>query len=71
MIRYRDGNDHIGEHKDNETELDKNTPIASLSLGQQRLFVLKHQDCRKKGSEKRNISPGMSRYVIKNSILYL
>ncbi|XP_044271765.1 DNA oxidative demethylase ALKBH2-like isoform X2 [Tribolium madens] len=52
--RYRDGNDHIGEHKDNESELDKGTPIASLSLGQQRLFVLKHQDCRKK---ERTIAP--------------
>ncbi|EFA10619.1 DNA oxidative demethylase ALKBH2 isoform X2 [Tribolium castaneum] len=55
--RYRDGNDHIGEHKDNESELDKNTPIASLSLGQQRLFVFKHQDCRKKGGAKRSVPP--------------
>ncbi|RZC34506.1 alpha-ketoglutarate-dependent dioxygenase alkB -like 2-like, partial [Asbolus verrucosus] len=55
--RYRNGKDHIGEHKDNEVELDKNTPIASLSLGQQRVFVLKHQDARKKGSDKRNVPP--------------
>ncbi|XP_068896845.1 DNA oxidative demethylase ALKBH2-like isoform X2 [Tenebrio molitor] len=55
--RYRNGNDHIGEHKDNEAELDKNTPIASLSFGQQRLFVLKHQDARKKGTAKRNVPP--------------
>jgi alpha-ketoglutarate-dependent dioxygenase alkB family protein 2 len=37
--------------------LDKNTPIASLSFGQQRLFVLKHQDARKKGTAKRNVPP--------------
>ncbi|XP_063921945.1 DNA oxidative demethylase ALKBH2-like [Zophobas morio] len=54
--KYRDGKDHIGEHKDNEAELDKNTPIASLSLGQQRVFVLKHQDTRKKGPAKRDIA---------------
>ncbi|KAL3270103.1 hypothetical protein HHI36_009161 [Cryptolaemus montrouzieri] len=38
--RYRDGTDHMGEHKDDEAELDPNTPIASLSLGQERPFVL-------------------------------
>lgn len=56
--RYRNGNDHIGEHRDAEPEIDQNVPIASLSLGQQRQFVLKHGDCRKKGADKRNIPPG-------------
>lgn len=56
--RYRNGNDHIGEHRDDESELDPNIPIASLSLGQHRTFVLKHADVRKKGKEKRNIPLG-------------
>nr|XP_022916098.1 DNA oxidative demethylase ALKBH2-like [Onthophagus taurus] len=46
--RYRNGSDHIGEHRDDEGELDPQTPIASLSLGQEREFVLKHADARKK-----------------------
>lgn len=66
--RYRNGNDHIGEHKDNEAELDKNTPIASLSLGQKRVFVLKHQDCRKKGEEKKNIPKGKLIKIVINPI---
>ncbi|KRT81924.1 hypothetical protein AMK59_5310, partial [Oryctes borbonicus] len=53
--RYRNGLDHIGEHRDNEADLDHSAPIASLSLGQQRTFVLKHADVRKKGDKKRNI----------------
>ncbi|GJQ84063.1 putative THO complex [Trypoxylus dichotomus] len=53
--RYRNGLDHIGEHRDNEVDLDHKAPIASLSLGQQRTFVLKHGDVRKKGDKKRNI----------------
>ncbi|KAI4462154.1 alpha-ketoglutarate-dependent dioxygenase alkb 2 [Holotrichia oblita] len=53
--RYRNGSDHIGEHRDNEADLDHNSPIASLSLGQQRTFILKHADVRKKGDKKRNI----------------
>lgn len=59
--RYRDGSDHIGEHRDNEPDMDENTPIASLSLGQQREFVLKHGDVRKKGGHKRNIPLGERR----------
>lgn len=53
--RYRNGSDHIGEHRDNEVDLDRNACIASVSLGQQRTFVLKHADVRKKGTKKRNI----------------
>ena len=44
--RYKDGSDKMGEHKDDEAELDPLVPIASLSLGQERDFVLKHQDFR-------------------------
>jgi alkylated DNA repair dioxygenase AlkB len=39
---YRDGQDSIGYHTDAEPELGVNPPIASLSLGSVRQFVLKH-----------------------------
>ncbi|KAI8749176.1 Alpha-ketoglutarate-dependent dioxygenase alkB 2 [Biomphalaria glabrata] len=45
--RYKDGNDYIGEHKDDEKELYPGYPIASLTLGQLRDFVFKHQDSRR------------------------
>ncbi|KAK7065661.1 Alpha-ketoglutarate-dependent dioxygenase alkB 2 [Halocaridina rubra] len=51
--RYKDGNDKMGEHKDDEKELDSCTPIASVSLGQPRDFYFKHQDS--KAPLKRNI----------------
>lgn len=38
----------MGEHRDDEKELDKMVPIASVSLGQTRKFYLKHVDVRKK-----------------------
>jgi alkylated DNA repair dioxygenase AlkB len=40
---YRDGNDSMGFHSDNEVELGKNPVIASLSLGETRTFILKHK----------------------------
>ncbi|XP_045445699.1 DNA oxidative demethylase ALKBH2-like [Melitaea cinxia] len=45
--KYKNGNDHMGEHRDNEPDLDPNFPIASVSLGAERPFVLKHRDARK------------------------
>lgn len=39
---YRDGKDSNGWHADNEKELGKNPVIASLSLGAERNFQLKH-----------------------------
>lgn len=39
---YRDQNDGVGWHSDDEVELGKNPVIASLSLGQVRNFHLKH-----------------------------
>lgn len=38
----------MGEHKDDEIELDKTVPIASVSLGQSRKFVFKHRDVKNK-----------------------
>ena len=34
----------MGDHRDDEKELCKKTPIASFSLGAERDFVLKHAD---------------------------
>lgn len=39
---YRDGRDSMGCHADNEPELGANPLIASLSLGDSRLFRLRH-----------------------------
>ncbi|MGB0166899.1 MAG: alpha-ketoglutarate-dependent dioxygenase AlkB family protein [Luteibaculum sp.] len=39
---YRDGQDSMGLHADNELELGNNPAIASYSLGADRDFVLKH-----------------------------
>lgn len=40
---YRDGRDSNGWHADNEKELGANPVIASLTLGQERFFHLKHR----------------------------
>ncbi|XP_069475544.1 DNA oxidative demethylase ALKBH2 isoform X2 [Ambystoma mexicanum] len=40
--RYKDGNDHIGEHRDDEKELVPRSPIASVSLGACRDFFFRH-----------------------------
>lgn len=40
---YRDGNDSVAWHSDDERELGPRPQIASLSLGAQRTFSLKHK----------------------------
>lgn len=40
---YRDGNDCVGWHSDDERELGPNPCIASVSLGSERRFVMKHK----------------------------
>ena len=40
---YKDGNDSMGWHSDDESELNHAQPIASLSLGSTRDFALKHR----------------------------
>jgi len=40
---YRDNRDSMGFHSDDEPELGTQPTIASLSLGQERTFVLKHR----------------------------
>jgi len=39
---YRNGHDSISYHKDNEPDMDRNTYIAVISLGAERIFYLKH-----------------------------
>ncbi|XP_055970465.1 DNA oxidative demethylase ALKBH2 [Sorex fumeus] len=46
--RYRDGCDHIGEHRDDERELDPGSSIASVSFGACRDFVFRHGQSRGK-----------------------
>ncbi len=45
---YRNGQDSMGCHADNEKELGRNPMIASLSLGDSRLFRLQHNRRRQK-----------------------
>lgn len=40
---YRDQRDSMGMHSDDEPELGRNPIIASVSLGEQRTFVMKHK----------------------------
>jgi alkylated DNA repair dioxygenase AlkB len=47
---YRHQRDCMGFHSDDESELGKNPVIASLSLGEERAFVLKHKT-------RKNIAP--------------
>lgn len=43
LNRYRHGRDSNGWHADNEKELGENPVIASVTLGQERFFHLKHK----------------------------
>lgn len=52
---YKDGHDHIGEHRDDENDLVPQASIASLSFGQERDFVFKHRDSRRKDAKRRDI----------------
>ncbi|XP_053938490.1 DNA oxidative demethylase ALKBH2 [Cuculus canorus] len=54
--RYKDGEDHIGEHRDDERELVPRSPIASVSFGACRDFVFRHCDSRGKKAT-RHIKP--------------
>ncbi|KAJ8005669.1 hypothetical protein DPEC_G00120330 [Dallia pectoralis] len=54
--RYKDGRDHMGEHRDDERELDPLCPIASVSLGAHRDFVFRHHEARGKW-HRRQIDP--------------
>ena len=51
---YRDGDDAMGWHSDNERELGPRPGIASLSLGATRRFVLKEKHPNAEGSAQRH-----------------
>ena len=53
--RYKDGSDHIGEHRDDEKDLVSQSSIASLSFGQERDFVFKHKDSRGRAAKRKDI----------------
>ncbi|XP_076807707.1 DNA oxidative demethylase ALKBH2-like [Clavelina lepadiformis] len=55
--RYKDGSDHMGEHRDDEKELAHGAPIASVSLGQARDFIFKHKDNRAKNKSRTDLKP--------------
>lgn len=44
---YRDGNDSIASHSDDETDLEPGSPIISLSFGATRTFVIRDKDGKK------------------------
>jgi alkylated DNA repair dioxygenase AlkB len=54
---YRNGNDSMGIHADNEKELGENPTIASLSIGADRTMVFKHNE-NKNYNFKFNITDG-------------
>jgi alkylated DNA repair dioxygenase AlkB len=48
LNRYRDGNDSMGFHADDEPELGTNPIVPSISLGAQRRFILRHNRSKEK-----------------------
>jgi alkylated DNA repair dioxygenase AlkB len=48
LNRYRDGQDSIGFHADDEPELGTNPVVPSLSLGAVRHFVLRHRKSKRR-----------------------
>lgn len=48
---YRDGNDSIGMHSDDESQLGAQPTIASVSLGAPRTFVFRHKETKLKLQE--------------------
>ncbi len=48
---YRDGNDSVGWHRDNEISLGLNPVIASVSFGEARKFRFKHYRNKSAGAE--------------------
>ena len=54
--RYKDGSDHMGEHRDDETDLVAQAPIAALSFGQRRDFIFRHRDARGSKAPRKDIS---------------
>ena len=47
---YHDGDDGMGWHSDDEKMIEQDSPIASVSLGAERKFLLRHKESREKVS---------------------
>lgn len=45
---YKDGNDYIGEHSDQESHLSKDGWVVGLSLGAERIFRVRHKTTKEK-----------------------
>jgi len=58
LNRYRDGNDHMGRHADDEPELGRDPTIAAVSLGVRRRFVLEPKSKRGKRRHDLWLEPG-------------
>lgn len=64
----------MGEHRDNEPDLDPDFPIASVSLGAERPFVLKHRDAGKPKPYRKTIPKGnfnLHLFHFKSSYLFM
>jgi alkylated DNA repair dioxygenase AlkB len=57
LNRYRDGNDSMGWHADDEAELGREPPIASVSLGAPRDFLVRAK-ANKERSQRRSFTLG-------------
>lgn len=55
--RYENGNEYMGEHRDDEADLNKYAPIASVSFGQERDFVFRHKDTRGRTKTRADLKP--------------
>ncbi|MDO8622202.1 MAG: alpha-ketoglutarate-dependent dioxygenase AlkB [bacterium] len=53
---YRDGMDSVGFHADDEPEIQRDTPIASISLGQPRQFIVRHRSARNAPQRKQDVT---------------
>jgi len=53
---YRNGHDRMGHHKDDEKEIDKEVPIASISFGQERVLNFKKDSKLQRKPSTQNVS---------------
>lgn len=58
VLLYRDGNDCIGFHKDKTLDLSDTDPIASISIGQERTYILQNNIHNPTATQKINLSNG-------------
>ena len=61
---YRDGQDHISWHTDDEPELGKNPIIASINFGESRRFLLRRHEKERQADEKLEVLLGHGSLLI-------